>query len=59
MSKRERKKLLTPKEIREKAKKIVKSNPIYIKDEPSVVGSPDSLTEEIEENGESANRQRK
>jgi len=56
MIKNDRKQPLTPEEIKKMAKKILQENPIYINDEPSVVGSPDSLTENIEEDDESADR---
>lgn len=49
MKSNERKKPLTPEELRKKAKRILQNNPIYINDEPSVVGSPESLTEEVED----------
>ena len=49
MKSNERKKPLTPEELRKKAKRILQNNPIYISDEPSVVGSPESLTEEVED----------
>lgn len=55
MSKNERKKPLTPEEIRKRAKKILQENPTYINNEPSVVGSPESLTEEIENDDEPTN----
>ncbi|MCG8614552.1 MAG: hypothetical protein MI864_28905 [Pseudomonadales bacterium] len=38
------------------AKKILRDNPMYINDEPSVVGSTDSLTESMEEDDETADR---
>lgn len=47
---------MTPEEIRRKAKQIIKENPTYIKDEPPVVGSPDALSEDVEEDDESADR---
>jgi len=34
---------LTPGEIKKLAKKIVSENPIYIPDEPEILGAPDSL----------------
>ncbi|WHI48421.1 hypothetical protein ACJJH9_03845 [Microbulbifer sp. DLAB2-AF] len=55
MSKNERKKPLTPEELRKRAKKILQDNPTYINDEPSVVGSPETLTEEIEDDDEPTN----
>ncbi|WP_157953894.1 hypothetical protein [Microbulbifer sp. A4B17] len=55
MSKNERKKPLTPEELRKRAKKILQDNPTYINDEPSVVGSPETLTEEIENDDEPTN----
>jgi hypothetical protein len=57
MKSNERKKPLTPEEIREKAKEILKRNPVYINDEPSVVGSPESLTEEVEDDNGSTKDQ--
>lgn len=47
---------LTVEEVGTKAKQVIKENPIYIKNEPSVVGSPDALSEDMEENDESADR---
>ncbi|WP_158658028.1 hypothetical protein [Agarilytica rhodophyticola] len=40
------------KTIEEKAKEILKNNPIYMPDEPTTIGSPDNLFEpsESEEN---------
>ncbi|WP_444919225.1 hypothetical protein [Microbulbifer sp. JMSA003] len=55
MSKNERKKPLTPEELRKRAKKILQDNPTYINNEPSVVGSPETLTEEIEDDDEPTN----
>ncbi|WP_445354963.1 hypothetical protein ACJJI5_19100 [Microbulbifer sp. EKSA008] len=55
MSKNERKKPLTPEELRKRAKKILQDNPTYINDEPSVVGSTETLTEEIEDDDEPTN----
>ena len=57
MKSKERKKPLNPEELREKAKKILQRNPIYINDEPSVVGSPESLTEEVEDDNGSTKEQ--
>lgn len=39
-------------DLDEKAKDIIKNNPLYMEDEPSTVGSPDNLIEndEKEEN---------
>jgi D-alanine-D-alanine ligase-like ATP-grasp enzyme len=52
MSTNKRKQPLTPDEIKKKAKKILQENPTFIKDEPSIVGSPDSLTEDLEKDYE-------
>ncbi len=49
MKNKSRRQPLTPEEIRQKAKSIVKDNPIYMHDEPSVVGSPKNLTENLKE----------
>ncbi|WP_320821281.1 hypothetical protein [Thalassolituus sp.] len=57
MKSNKRKKPLTPEEIRKKAKRILQDNPIYINDEPSVVGSPESLTEEVEDDDGSTKNQ--
>ena len=57
MKSNERKKPLNPEELREKAKKILQRNPIYINDEPPVVGSPESLTEEVEDDNGSTKEQ--
>ena len=57
MKSNKRKKPLTPEEIRRKAKRILQDNPIYINDEPSVVGSPESLTEEVEDDDGSTKNQ--
>jgi hypothetical protein len=43
------KKILTPAEIKKLAKKIVSENPIYMPDEPTIVGSPENLIEDQEE----------
>ncbi|ARU55607.1 hypothetical protein OLMES_1532 [Oleiphilus messinensis] len=51
-----RKRPLTQEEIKKVAKKILRDNPMYINDEPSVVGSTDSLTESMEEDDETADR---
>ncbi|MCX2801744.1 hypothetical protein [Microbulbifer thermotolerans] len=59
MSKDKVKQPLTPEDIRKKAKKIIQNNPTYIKDEPPIVGSPESLTEDIEKDDETTNRKRK
>lgn len=40
---------LTPSEIKKLAKKIISTNPIYMPDEPTVVGSVKNLFEELEE----------
>lgn len=40
---------LTPAEIKKLAKKIISENPIYMPDEPTTVGSPENLNEELEE----------
>ena len=57
MKSNKRKTPLTPEEIRKKAKRILQDNPIYINDEPSVVGSPESLTEEVEDDDGSTKNQ--
>lgn len=49
------KQILNPAEIKKLAKKIISENPIYIPDEPTIVGSPENLTEEQEEENEQAN----
>lgn len=43
------KKILTPAEIKKLAKKIVSENPIYMPDEPTIVGSSENLIEDQEE----------
>lgn len=47
-------KILTPAEIKKLAKKIISENPIFFPDEPTIVGSPENLTEE---QGEAENEQ--
>lgn len=49
------KQILNPAEIKKLAKKIISENPIYMPDEPTVVGSPENLTEEQEEESEQSN----
>ncbi|WP_445362471.1 hypothetical protein ACJJIQ_16575 [Microbulbifer sp. ANSA003] len=47
MSNKKQRQPLTPGEIRKKAKQIIRENPIYIENEPSVIGSPSMLTAEV------------
>jgi len=47
---------LTPSEIKKLAKKIVSENPIYIPDEPEIVGSPDNLPEDNAEDEKTATK---
>lgn len=49
------KQILNPAEIKKLAKKIISENPIYMPDEPTIVGSPENLTEEQEEENEQSN----
>lgn len=35
-----------PKTIKEKAREIIHSNPMFIQDEPATMGSPENLLEE-------------
>ncbi|WP_444910469.1 hypothetical protein [Microbulbifer sp. TRSA005] len=44
MSNKKQRQPLTPEVIRKKAKQIIRENPVYIENEPPVIGSPRMLT---------------